>query len=167
MVPNATHSNSTHRLGRVLYRKRPESRGIRALLLSAVFSLPWLLLALFRPEMQTYLMALGGTALATAMGLALDYLFGLKEYDTIHERGALINIDGGRRVLWFSSDTLVTEIHEIMRDYGGPDDDQWVFELRTGSGTFAMSTYVPCAADHIRDALTRALGQPPRLIERR
>lgn len=117
--------------------------------------------------MKTYLFAIGGTVLASAMGFALDYLFGLKEHDTIHERGALLNIDGGRHVLWFSSDTLVIEIHEIMRDLGEPEDDQWVFELRTGSGTFSLSTYVPCAADRIREALTRALGRPPRLIERR
>lgn len=166
-MPTASTSPSTQYLGRVLYRKPPDVRGGRPFLLSALFSLPWLLLALFQPEMQTYLMAIGGTALGTAMGFALDYLFGLKEHDTIHERGALLNIDGGKQVLWFSSDTLVTEIHEIMRDYGEPEDDQWVFELRTGSGTFSLTTYVPCAADHIREALTRALGQPPRLIERR
>jgi hypothetical protein len=166
-VPTASTPPSTQYLGRVLYRKPPDTRGGRGLLLSATFSLPWLLLAYFQPEMRTYLLAVGGTALAAAIGFALDYLFGLKEHDTIHERGALLNIDGGRQVLWFSSDILVTEIHEIMRDYGEPEDDQWVFELRTGSGTFSLSTYVPCAADHIREALTRALGQPPRLIERR
>lgn len=151
----------------MLYRKPPDTRGVRALLLSAVFSLPWLLLALFQPEPRTYLLAAAGLALATALGFALDYLFGRKKYDTIHERGALLHVEGGRQVLWFSSETLVTEIHEIVRELGEPEDDQWVFEVRTGNGTFALSTYMPVSADHIREALTRALGQPPQLIERR
>ncbi len=160
-------STSPERLGRVLYRKPPDSRGVRSLLLSGVFSLPWLLVALFQPEPRTYLLAAAGVALATVLGFALDYLFGRNEYDTIHERGALLHVEGGRHVLWFSSETLVTEIHEIVREYGEPDDDQWVFELRTGNATFALSTYLPVSADHIRDAFTRALGQPPQLIERR
>lgn len=153
-------------MGRVLYRQRPEVRGARPVVLAALFSLPWLLIAWFHLELRTCLAATGGVALAIVLGFSLDYLFGRDDYDTIHERGALLKVDGGRQVLWFSSDTLVTEIHEVMREFGETNDDQWVFEVRSGDRMVALSTYTTCSANNIRAALTRALGQPPRLIER-
>lgn len=152
-------------LGPVLYRQPPDTRGVRAFALGVLFAAPCFLLPLFRPELLTYVVGTLGAALGVVAGFALDYLLARKKFDTIHEHGALLNVGGRQQVLWFSSDTLVIEIHDIVREYDRPDD-QWVFEVRSGANTFAMSTYLPGSAAHIRDALTKAIGEPPHLIER-
>lgn len=132
-----------------------------------LFTVPWLLVPLFRPGLESYLIAAGGLILGIVLGLAADVLLRRRLDDAIHERGALLRVEGAREILWFSPETLVTEIHEIVREFGEPDEDQWVFEVRTGGRTFALSTYLPRSATRIRSALTAALGRPPRIIERR
>lgn len=155
-------------LGRVLYRQPPESRGLRTSVLAVVFGMPWLLVPYVEPGLTSYLACAAGLAAGVVLAILVDRLIRLRFDTTIHEHGALIRVDGERELLWFTDATTVTEIHEIMRTYGEPDEDSWVFEVRTAEGrTLALSTYAPGPAERIRRALTRALGHPPRLVQRR
>lgn len=151
----------------MLYRQAPESRTIRSYLLMLVFGMPWLMVPLVAPGPAAYATCLLGVLFAVPLGLVVDRAFRRRLDTAIHEHGASIRIGGERELLWFTNDTFVTEIHEIMRAYGEPDEDQWVFEVKTPERTLALSTYVPGSASRIREALTRAVGREPRLVQRR
>ncbi len=156
------------RLGRVLYRQAPESHAVRTYVLMLLFATPWLLVPYFEPSASSLVTCAMGILIGITLALLVDRLLRLRLDTAIHEHGALIRHDGEREVLWFTDDTTVTEIHDIVRAYGEPDEDQWVFEVRTESGrTLALSTYAPSAASRIRGALTRAVGREPRLVQRR
>jgi hypothetical protein len=129
--------------------------------MTATLVIPWLLIPLFQPESATYLLALIGTTLSTSAAFIIEAGLRRQKNDAIHEHGARIRIDGRSTVLWFDGETLVTEIHEILRDYGAACDGQWLFELRAGNSIATLSADEPRSAQRIRDALTIATGQEP------